>query len=125
MRIIKYVSSTVDYGICYSFDSNPNLIIFYNANWADNAKDRKSTLGGCFFLKNNVVSQFNEKQIYISLSIVEAEYIVAGSCCTQLLWMKQMLKAYSDLQGVQTLCYDNIRAINILESVSELSHETY
>ena len=56
MRIIKYVSSTVDYGICYSFDSNPNLIIFYNANWADNAKDRKSTLGGCFFLKNNVVS---------------------------------------------------------------------
>ena len=26
-----------------------------------------------------------------SLSTAEAEYIVAGSCCTRLMWMKQML----------------------------------
>ena len=34
------------------------------------------------------------KKKSISLSIVEVEYIVAESCCTQFLWMKQILKDY-------------------------------
>jgi hypothetical protein len=33
----------------------------------------------------------SKKQASISLSTTEAEYIVTGSCCTQLLWMKTLL----------------------------------
>ena len=36
----------------------------------------------------------SKKQNFISLSTIKTEYILAGSCCTQLLWMKQMLKDY-------------------------------
>ncbi|GAA0145717.1 hypothetical protein LIER_36172 [Lithospermum erythrorhizon] len=57
-----------------------------------NAEDRKSTLGGCFFFGNNLVSWFSRKQDSVSLSIAEVDYITAGSGCTQLLWMKQMLE---------------------------------
>ena len=47
-----------------------------------------------FFLRNNLVSWFNRKQNFISLSTAEAEYIVVGSGCKQQIWMKNMLKDY-------------------------------
>ncbi|PNX57058.1 gag-pol polyprotein [Trifolium pratense] len=35
----------------------------------------------------------------------EAEYIAAGSSCSQLLWMKQMLLEYNVVQDAMTLYY--------------------
>jgi hypothetical protein len=32
----------------------------------------------------------------VALSTAEAEYISAGSCCAQLLWMKQSLLDYGE-----------------------------
>ncbi|XP_057451950.1 BTB/POZ domain-containing protein At2g46260-like [Lotus japonicus] len=55
----------------------------------------------------------SKKQNYVSLSTAKAEYIATGSGCTQLLWMKQMLKEYNVLQDVMTLYCDNLSAINI------------
>ena len=56
------------------------------------------------------------KQNSISLSTTEAEYIVVGSCCTQLLWMKQMLADYDIVLDSFTVFYDNTSAINIFKS---------
>ncbi|GAA0169710.1 hypothetical protein LIER_24130 [Lithospermum erythrorhizon] len=58
-------------------------LVQFERNEAKNVEDRKSTLGGCFFLENNLVSWFSRKQNSISLSMVEADYIAAGSGCTQ------------------------------------------
>ena len=59
------------------------------------------------------MSWFNRKQNYIPFSIAEVEYIMAGSGCTQLIWMKNMLKDYCVPREVLTLYYDNLSAINI------------
>ena len=84
-----------------------------DADWAGTTDDRKSTSGGCFYLGNNLVSWHSKKQNSISLSTAEAEYIAAGSCCAQLLWMKQMLKDYGfDLDTIAVF-FDNTSAINI------------
>ncbi|KAK0591893.1 hypothetical protein LWI29_009888 [Acer saccharum] len=115
-RIIRYVNGTSNYGIWYSFDTNASLVGFSDADWAGNCDDRKSTSGGCFFLGNNLVSWFCKKQNSISLSTAEAEYIAAGSGCTQLLWMKQMLVDYGFNQGTLTLFCDNMSAINIFKN---------
>ncbi|CAM8899786.1 unnamed protein product [Rhodiola kirilowii] len=112
-RIIKYVCGTVEFGIWYTKDTNPYLVGYCDADWAGNAEDRKSTSGGCFFLGNNLVSWFSKKQNSISLSTAEAEYIATGSCCTQLLWMKQMLSEYRVEQKEMTLYCDNMSAISI------------
>jgi hypothetical protein len=49
----------------------------------------------------------------VALSIAEAEYISAGSCCAQLLWMKQTLLDYGvKLKEIPLLC-DNESAIKI------------
>ncbi|KAL2945752.1 hypothetical protein AAZX31_U031700 [Glycine max] len=73
----------------------------------------KSTSGGCFYLGTNLISWFSKKQNCVSLSTAEAEYIAAGSSCSQLVWMKQMLKEYNVEQDVMTLYCDNMSAINI------------
>ncbi|KAL4011127.1 hypothetical protein IC575_028174 [Cucumis melo] len=89
-------------GICARYQSNPR-----------SADDRKSTSGGCFFLRNNLVSWFSKKQNCVSLSTVEAEYIAARSECTQMIWMKNMLNEYGIMQRVMTLYCDNMSAIDI------------
>lgn len=49
----------------------------------------------------------------MSLSTAEAEYIVAGGCCTQMLWINQMLQDYGLAQGAMTVFCANTNAINI------------
>ena len=52
-------------------------------------------------------------RIGVSLSTAEAEYIVAGSCCTQLIWMNKMLTDYGYPQSLFTIYCDSTSAINI------------
>ena len=49
-RIIKYVKATVEFSVWYSKDTNDVLAGYFDANWAGNADDRKSTSGGCFYV---------------------------------------------------------------------------
>ena len=112
-RILKYVNGTSNYGIMYCHCSDSMLVGYCDADWAGSADDRKSTSGGCFYLGNNLISWFSKKQNCVSLSTAEAEYIAAGSSCSQLVWMKQMLKEYNVEQDVMTLYCDNMSAINI------------
>ncbi|XP_040367371.1 secreted RxLR effector protein 161-like [Rosa chinensis] len=98
-RIIRYVAGTVNCDIFYTFDTNVEIAGYSDVDWGGNLQDIKSTSGGCFFIGNNLVAWHNKKQNCISLSTAEAEYVAAGSCCTQMLWMKQMLKDYEISQG--------------------------
>ena len=81
-RIIKYVKTITEFGVWYSKDTSDVLAGYSDTDWAGNADDRKSTSGGCFYVRNNLVSWMSKNQNSISLSITEAEYIAAGSCCT-------------------------------------------
>ncbi|KAA0063011.1 F5J5.1 [Cucumis melo var. makuwa] len=78
-RILKYILRTVDYGLWYTYDTSSALVGFCDADWAGCSDDRKSTSSGCFFLRNNLTAWFSKKHNSVSLSIAEAEYIVAGT----------------------------------------------
>jgi hypothetical protein len=112
-RIIKYVNATINYGVCFSRETNIVLVGYSDADWAGNDDDRKSTSGGCFYVGTNLVAWVSWKQASISLSTAEAEYIAAGSCCTQLLWMKKLLCDYGFTQDTMVIHCDNTSAINI------------
>ena len=71
-RIIKYVKTTIDFSVWYSKDTNDVLAGYFDTDWAGNADDRKSTLGGCFYVGNSLVSWMSKKQNSIFLSTVEA-----------------------------------------------------
>ena len=122
-RIIQYINGTLDYGLWYSKDSNACLAEYSDADWAGSVDDRESTSGGCFYLGNNLVSWMSKKQNFVSLSTAESKYIAAGSCCTQLLWMKKLLHDYGITQDTMCVFCDNTSAINL--SKNPVQHSKY
>jgi hypothetical protein len=90
-RIFRYLKGTMDYGLWYPRNQNFQLSVYSNADWANCMDERKSTSGGAFFLEYSLVSWLSKKQGSISLSTTEVEYIIAATCCTQVLWMIQTL----------------------------------
>jgi hypothetical protein len=67
------------------------------------------------------VSWASKKQNSVALSTAEAEYIAAGHCCAQLLWMRQTLRDYGyKLTKVPLVC-DNESAIRMADNPVEHS----
>ena len=65
------------------------------------------------FNSANIISWSSKKQNSIALSTAEAEYVAAGSCYAQLLWMRQTLRDYGhEFTKIPLLC-DNESAIKI------------
>lgn len=101
------------------------LVGYCDADWAGSADDRKNTSRVCSFLGSNFISWCSKKQNCASLSTIEVEYIAAGNSCTELVWMKQMLKEYNVLQDVITLYCDSLSAINISKNLIQHSRTTH
>jgi hypothetical protein len=112
-RILKYINATANFGVYLFRDTSLKLARYSDADWARNADDRKSTSKGHFYVGTNMVAWMSKKQNFISLSTAEAEYIATGSCCTQLIWMKQLLADYGFTQGMMIVYCDNTSTINI------------
>jgi hypothetical protein len=55
----------------------------------------------------------SKKQNSVALSMAEAEYVIAGSCCAQLLWMWLTLKDYGYTLNHAPLLCDNESPITI------------
>jgi hypothetical protein len=53
--------------------------------------------------------------------MVKAEYVVVGSCCAQLLWIRQTLKDYDYTMNQVPLLYDNESVIKIAYNPCEHS----
>ncbi|CAN1335388.1 Retrovirus-related Pol polyprotein from transposon TNT 1-94 [Linum perenne] len=112
-RIFRYLKGTSSLGIWYPSSSDSQLFGYSDADFAGSLIDRKSTSGGCHFLGHSLVSWSSKKQTSIALSTAEAEYIAAGSSCTQLLWLRSQLEDYGvSLSSIPLLC-DNTSAINM------------
>ena len=63
----------------------------------------------------------SKKQTSVALSTAEAEYVAAGQCCVQLLWMRQTLRDFGyNLSKVPLLC-DNESAIRMADNPVEHS----
>jgi hypothetical protein len=120
-RIMRHLVYTPKFGLWYPKGSSFDLIGYSDANWAGCKIDRKSTSGTCQFLGRSLVSWASKKQNSVALSTTEAEYIAAGHCCVQLLWMRQTLRDYGyKLSKVPLLC-DNESAIRMTDNPVEHS----
>jgi hypothetical protein len=87
-RILRYLVHTPKFGLWYPRGSTFDLIGYSDADWAGCKINRKITSGTCQFLGRSLVSWASKKQYSVALSTAEAEYIAAGHCCAQLLWMR-------------------------------------
>jgi hypothetical protein len=112
-RILRYLKHTPNIGLWYPKGAQFKLIGYSDLNYEGCKVDRKSTSGCYQFLGRSLVSWSSNKQNSVALSTTEAEYILAGNCCAQLLWMKQTLLDYGILfKNVPIMC-DNESAIKL------------
>jgi hypothetical protein len=100
----------------YPKGANPTHVWFSDSDFAGSLVDRKSTSGACQFLERSLVSWSSKKQNSIVLSTAEAEYIVVGSCCTQILYLKQSLVDYNIKLGSVPLLCNNESVVKIAKN---------
>ncbi|CAN1132784.1 Retrovirus-related Pol polyprotein from transposon RE1 [Linum perenne] len=112
-RIFRYLKGTTSMGLWYPRNDSFDLLAYSDSDYAGSIVDRKTTTGACQFLGDKLISWASKKQSSVALSIAEAEYIAAGQCCTQILWIKSQLSDYLiHLSTMPVLC-DNTSAISI------------
>ncbi|GJT70857.1 putative ribonuclease H-like domain-containing protein [Tanacetum coccineum] len=93
-RIFRYLKGQPKLGLWYLKDSPFDLVAYTDSDYAGASLDRKSTTGGCQFLRCRLISWQCKKQIVVANSTTEAEYVAASSCYGQVLWIQNQLLDY-------------------------------
>ena len=115
-RIFRYLKHNPNLGLWYPKDSDFELIGYTDSDHAGCQVDRKSTSGGCQMLGDRLISWSSKKQHSVACSSAEAEYIAAGSCCAQVLWIQNQLLDYGHKFTKTPICCDNTSAILITKN---------
>ncbi|GKA25024.1 putative ribonuclease H-like domain-containing protein [Tanacetum coccineum] len=93
-RIFRYLKGQPKLGLWYPKDSPFDLEAYTDSDYAGASLDRKSTTGGCQFLRSRLISWQCRKQTIVATSTTEAEYVAAASCCGQVLWIQNQMLDY-------------------------------
>ena len=102
----------MNHGILYYTLDYFQLVRYIDNDFAGNTKDKKSTSGYPFHLGIGVVDWASKKQLVVTLSLAEAEYVARKTC--QVVWMRRILKNLMQAQDRPTTIYcDNKSAIAI------------
>nr|GEW55955.1 putative ribonuclease H-like domain-containing protein [Tanacetum cinerariifolium] len=99
-------------------------------DYARASLDRKSTTGGCQFLGCRLISWQCKKQTVVENSKIEAEYVVASSCCCQMHALVDGMKVIitessvrRDLQSVDEDGIDCLLNTTIFENLALMGYE--
>ncbi|KAK6158955.1 hypothetical protein DH2020_006269 [Rehmannia glutinosa] len=122
-RILRYLKGS-EVGLWYPKEGGFKLIGYSDSDSAGCRVDRKSTSGTCQMLGNKLISWFSKKQNSIATSTAEAEYIVAGSCCAQVLWMRQQLRDYEVEEKEIPIMCDNTKYISTDKQLADIFTKT-
>ena len=121
----KAAKRILNVGLWYPSHSPIHLIGYSDSDFAGWKLDRKSTSGTCHLLGSSLISWHSKKQACVALSTAEAEYIAAGSCCPQILWLKQQLADFGLKMSKVPLMCDNASAINLTKNQIQHSRTTH
>nr|GEV25189.1 ribonuclease H-like domain, reverse transcriptase, RNA-dependent DNA polymerase [Tanacetum cinerariifolium] len=99
-RIFRYLKGHPKLGLWYPKESPFDLVAYSDSDYGGASQDRKSTTGGCQFLGRRLILWQCKKKTIVATSTTEAEYVVAASCCGQVLWIQNQLLDYSDNDSV-------------------------
>nr|GEX08259.1 putative ribonuclease H-like domain-containing protein [Tanacetum cinerariifolium] len=74
-RIFRYLNGKPHLGLWYPKDSPFDLVAYSDSDYAGASLDRKSTTGGCQFLRCRLISWQCKMQTVVATSSTEAEYV--------------------------------------------------
>ncbi|GKF28519.1 uncharacterized mitochondrial protein-like protein, partial [Tanacetum coccineum] len=87
-RIFRYLKGQPKLCLWDPKDLPFDLVAYTDSDYAGASLDRKSTTGGCQFLRCRLISWQCKKQTMVANYTTEAKYIAASNCCGQVLWIQ-------------------------------------
>jgi len=120
-RILKYLKETSTVGLWYPSHSHIQLVGYSGSDFASCKLDRKCTSGTYHLLGSSLISWHSKKQACVALCTVEVEYIAAGSCRAQILWIKQQLEDIGLKVSKVPLFCDSTSVINLTKNQVQYS----
>ncbi|GJW02251.1 hypothetical protein Tco_1561107, partial [Tanacetum coccineum] len=93
-NIFWYLKGQPKLGLWYPKNSPFDLVAYSDSDYAGASLDRKSTIGGCHFLRSILISWQCKKQTVVANSTTKAEYVAVSSCYGQVLWIQNQLLDY-------------------------------
>lgn len=118
-RIFRYLHGTSDLGLLYTSNGN-GLHAYSDADFAGDAKTRRSTNGFVSLINGTAVSWTSQLQKSVSLSTTEAEFVAASEGAKELVWLKRLSFEIGGTKGIPVLFVDNASAIKLVKN-----HEFY
>ena len=61
-----------------------------DSDWANDVDRRRSTSAYVFTLLGGAISWMRKRQVVVSLSTIEAEYMEATHACKEAIWLKRL-----------------------------------
>ncbi|GJY76441.1 putative ribonuclease H-like domain-containing protein [Tanacetum coccineum] len=115
-RIFRYLKGQPKLGLWYLKYSPFDLVAYTDSDYARASLNRKSTTGGCQFLRCRLISWQCKKQTVVANSTIEAEYVAALSCYGQVLWIQYQLLDYGHNFMHTKIFIDNNSTICIIKN---------
>ena len=111
-RILRYVKSTLHYGLFYEAGCALQVHGYTDADWAGSVSDRRSTSGFMFSLGSPAISWSSKKQPTVALSSTEAEYRGAAMAACEVAWLRKLLADMGQsIHAAVVIHCDNISSI--------------
>nr|GEX87822.1 hypothetical protein [Tanacetum cinerariifolium] len=102
-RIFRYLKGKPHLGLWYPKDSPFNLMAYSNSDYAGASLDRKSTIGGCQFLRCRLISWQCKKQTVVPTSSTKAELNVTAVSLSFCCLSSVSVKKVNDVTRLQAL----------------------
>jgi len=115
-RILRYLKGTSSICLTFSRIEYNILVGFFNADFAGDLEDRRSTTGYIFKVLGSSVSWCSRKQTTVALSTTEAEYVALSAAVSECLWIRGLLSEMGViLKESTTIFEDNQSTISLVK----------
>ena len=115
LRVVRYLKGTRDLGLFFKSKGAVILHCYVDASY-NSSDDAKSQTGYVFTLGDDDAAFYSRsvKQVPVSLSSTEAEYIALCEAATEIVWLRQLLKDMGFPQESATTVFeDNMSCIDM------------
>lgn len=101
--MLRFLRGTKDYFLQLGGAPEEPLLGHADADWAGDPESRRSTTGFVFSFGGGVISWASRRQLSVTLSSMEAEYVALCEASQETVWLRQLLSDFGETQVQPTV----------------------
>jgi hypothetical protein len=113
-RVLRYLKKTKHIGLKFSKTGDSQFVGYVDADWGNNAIDRRSYTGLCFVMSGGAISWETKKQRTVALSSTEAELMGITEACRDAIYLRNLMSEIINVTYTVNIFNDNQGAIKLL-----------